>query len=130
MTRRSAHLRAARHWAHLGTTFATIRRKSVPDRFEVGYRNGNRVVLGAGPSWEDAFDQATAAVAPHGVHDQRPTREEAQGAIKTFLRGEGVRSFELVEDGGSAWAFWPTSQPRTTSYYRANGSIEWYGQGR
>lgn len=105
MTRRSAHLRAARHWTHLGTTFATIRRKSVLDRFEVGYWNGDRVVLGAGPSWEDAFDQATGAVVPHGVPDQRPTREEAQGAIKTFLHGEGVRSFELVEDSGNAWAF-------------------------
>ena len=130
MTRRSTHLRAARHWVHLGTTFVTIRRKSVPDRFEVGYRNGARVVLGAGPSWEDAFDQATAVAAPRGAPDQRPTHEEARGAIKTFLREEGVRAFELVEDGNSAWAFWPTCQPHTTSYYHADGSIEWYGRGR
>ena len=128
MTRRSAHLRAARHWAHLGTTFATIRRKSIPDRFEVGYWNNVCVVLGAGPSWEDAFGQATTVAAPRT--DRRPTHEEAWDAIKTFLRGEGVRAFELVKDGSSAWAFWPTSQPHTTSYYHADGSIEWFGQGR
>ena len=62
--------------------------------------------------------------------DQRPTREEAWDAIKTFLRGEGVRAFELVEDGSNVWTFWPTSQPHTTSYYHADGSIEWFGQGR
>jgi hypothetical protein len=128
VTRHSAYLRAARHWTHLGITFVTVRRKSVVDRFEVGYWNKKRVVLGAGLSWEDAFDQAIAAADPRG--DQRPSHGEAQGAIRTFLRREGIRFFELVEDGTNAWAFWPTFQPHTTSYYHADGSIEWYGQGR
>lgn len=127
MTKHSACLRAARHWAHLGTTFATIRRTSVVDRYEVGYQGERRVVLGAGPSREIAFERAASSMPTPNL---RPSREEAEGAVRAFLRREGIRSFELVEDGESTWAFWPTSQSHTTSYYHANGSIEWYGQGR
>lgn len=128
------------HWARLGTTFATIRRKSVIDRFEVGYWNKERVVLGAGPTWEIAFERAlkprTEIFTPpiealmQPARPSRAPREEAERTIRAFLRAEGFRSFEMIEDGEEAWAFWPTSKPHTTSYYHADGSVEWYCQGR
>ena len=59
MTRYTAHRKASNYWGRLGTTFASIRRKSVIDRFEVGYYTSDkRVVMGAGPSWEIAFERA------------------------------------------------------------------------
>lgn len=143
MTRDAAHRRATLCWAHLGTAFTRIRRKSTPDRFEVGYWDKQLVVLGAGPTWEIAFDRALGRQAPSGTsgaktaetpsHEattQRVPREKAMQDIRAFLHHEGIGSFELAEDGENNWAFWPTSQPHTTSYYHADGSIEWYGQGR
>ncbi len=61
---------------------------------------------------------------------KRMARQDAERIIRRFLRHEGFRTFEMVKDGDRNWAFWPTSQSRTTSYLRVDGSIEWYGQGR
>jgi len=60
VTRYTAQRRASYYWGRLGLTFAAIRRKNVVDRFEVGYyTSSKRIVKGAGPSWEIAFDRAT-----------------------------------------------------------------------
>jgi hypothetical protein len=73
--------------------------------------------------------QVTKDSNPQNMLPRRASRKEAERAIRAFLRTKGFRSFEMAEDGEEAWAFWPTSQPHTTSYYHANGSVEWYGQG-
>lgn len=64
MTRYAAHRKATLCWAHLGTAFTRIRRKSIADRFEAGYWNKQLVILGAGPTWEIAFERALGRLSP------------------------------------------------------------------
>ena len=56
MTRYAAAARARSLWEVPASrhSFASIRRKSVVDRYEVGYNDfqGLRTVMGRGPSWE------------------------------------------------------------------------------
>jgi hypothetical protein len=61
MNRYAASARCQQLWRHLGLPFTRIRRRSVVDRYEVGYVvGGGRVtIMGAGPSWEQAFERAT-----------------------------------------------------------------------
>lgn len=74
MTRMQAHARATALWGTSGTApgdrvgIATIRRKSVVDRFEVGHFtrvggsvvNSSYTILGRGRTWEEAFERATS----------------------------------------------------------------------
>lgn len=74
MTRYQAHREAHSRWATFGTApgdrvaSVTIRRKTVVDRFEVGYYVRAKpgmpvavVIVGKGPSWEEAFARADRA---------------------------------------------------------------------
>jgi len=81
MNRRAASIKAHKLWGTPGTApkdrvgYVVIRRKNVVDRYEVGYytRGGSAgqernasgellsngyVVMGKGPSWEEAFERA------------------------------------------------------------------------
>lgn len=63
MNRYAASARCQELWRHLGLPFTRIRRKTVVDRYEVGYLghfpNAFVTIMGAGPSWEVAFGRAT-----------------------------------------------------------------------
>lgn len=66
----------------------------------------------------------------HEAPMPRPSREKAEEVIGQFILetcGEGP-GFDLAEDGDNAWAFWCTEDD-TTSYLKADLSIEWYGTG-
>lgn len=59
MNRYAAWRRCQELWRRLGLPFTRIRRKSVVDRYEVGYlANGDAYIMGAGPTWEAAFERA------------------------------------------------------------------------
>lgn len=64
MNRYSASTRCQQLWRHLGLPFTRIRRKTVTDRYEVGYLghfpDNHVTIMGAGPSWEVAFERATS----------------------------------------------------------------------
>lgn len=79
MNKYSAQRKATSHWARLGITFVTIRHKSVTDRFEVGYWSKERVVMGAGPTWEIAFDRALKG-SPGATGDQTTSPREEDNA--------------------------------------------------
>ena len=82
MTRTQAHARALERWGTTGIApgdrvgFVIVRRKSVVDRFEVGYytRGGREPggtllshdwkVMGKGTSWEEAFARAAPQEIP------------------------------------------------------------------
>lgn len=55
-------------WKHLGQPFTRIRAKNIANRFEVGYLgnwpNDSAHILGAGETWELAFERATSKEAP------------------------------------------------------------------
>jgi len=59
---------------------------------------------------------------------KRPTRKQAERAIRELLREEGLlrHSFTMIEDGEDDWAFW-IRQDDTTSYVHPNLAVEWYG---
>lgn len=62
MTKHDAHMKAQRKWC-IGQgkriALAVQRRKIIEDRCGVGYyEHGLAVVLGAGPTWEIAFERA------------------------------------------------------------------------
>jgi hypothetical protein len=66
MTRYTAYQKADRLWGSaasqgMNRAHVCIRQKKVTNRFEAGYyahASGKLTVMGAGPSWEAAFEQA------------------------------------------------------------------------
>ena len=63
MTKHLAQARCRELWHHLGLPFTRTRHRSDPNRFEVGYLgwlSNHIVVMGAGPTWEAAFEHAGA----------------------------------------------------------------------
>ena len=61
---------------------------------------------------------------------RRPQESKARSVIETVLSENvpGYPEYGLCEDGASGWAFW-ISPSDTTSYLRADLSVEWYGTG-
>ena len=61
---------------------------------------------------------------------QRPTKRNAERAIRAFLRGaldtRRLPFFVMTHDGEDAWSFWITDDD-TTSYVHSDLRIEWYG---
>lgn len=64
MNRHAAATLCGQLWKHLGQPFTRIRAKSITNRFEVGYLgnwpNNFAHVMGAGETWEQAFERATS----------------------------------------------------------------------
>lgn len=62
MNRYAASARCQQLWRHLGQPFTRIGRKMATDRYQVGYLghwpNNFVTIMGAGPSWEKAFERA------------------------------------------------------------------------
>lgn len=62
MNRHAASTRCAQLWHHLGLPYTKILRKSVVDRYCVGYfghyPNNHVVIMGVGSTWEEAFERA------------------------------------------------------------------------
>lgn len=59
MSRHAASNRCRQLWYRFGLPFTRLRPKRVVDRCEVGYLADGRVhVMGAGPTWEIAFERA------------------------------------------------------------------------
>lgn len=60
MSRDDARERCEQLWGVLGRPFTRMRRRGVANRFEVGYfdQSGFVTVMGVGPSWEIAFENA------------------------------------------------------------------------
>lgn len=62
MSRHAAATLCERLWKHLGQPFTRLGRKSADERCQVGYLgyhpDGTVHVMGAGPTWEKAFERA------------------------------------------------------------------------
>lgn len=118
MTRDQARARAHQLWGTLGIEpgdrvgFVVVRRKNVTDRYQVGYyKRGKRapsgmllshdwIVMGQGPSWEEAFMRA-------GDKHTRPVDQKAteymptRGKVDDHLRTGASSILSAVEKGGA-----------------------------
>lgn len=112
MNRAQAHQEAHRRWGTPGTApgdrygIVVVRQKKVVERFEVGYaiRGGRTdggtllhqwVLMGKGPSWEEAFARAAGSVMITEAHAAGPaaiTDDQIREVIAaTLALGKGKR---------------------------------------